>query len=433
MIGADTRASSSQPAAPASLAAAGLTLDLVTQLVLKTLYLAGELTGVELSRRLGVLFGVLEPSLEFLKSQRHCEVVGGAMLGGASFRYRISDAGRSSAALYLQQNAYIGTAPVPLEQYQRYMRAFGQMGQQMVTREQVRKAYAHMVLSDAVLDEIGPAINARHSLFVYGPPGNGKTSIAHAIRSLVSGEIAIPYALEVEGHIIRIFDPVTHERIADEQDDRGLELDTSDDRRWTRCRRPMVTVGGELSLESLDLNFEPRLGFYRAPVQLLANGGVLLIDDFGRQHCSPRELLNRWLVPLESRVDYLTLQSGWKFEAPFLVFVVFATNIKPADLVDEAFLRRVQYKVFAESPSEEAFIRIFETCCVERAIPFDRGLVSWLLEHVYRPRQLQTRACQPRDLINQALLLAGYLGRERLLTPELLEAACASYFVEDRE
>jgi len=192
-------------------------------------------------------------------------------------------------------------------------------------------------------------------------------------------------------------------------------------------------VGGELTLDSLELNYSPSEGFYRAPVQAIANGGVLVIDDFGRQHCSPRDLLNRWIVPLESRVDFLTLQTGLKFEMPFAVLVVFATNLKPAELVDEAFLRRIQYKVFAESPTHVDFLQIFKNYCVHAGLPFDRGLVEQLLVEYFRPRKIPLRGCQPGALIEQALALAEYSGYGRHLTAELLMAACNSYFVDDRE
>jgi len=195
----------------------------------------------------------------------------------------------------------------------------------------------------------------------------------------------------------------------------------------------MVMVGGELTLETLELAYSPTMGFYTAPVQAVANGGVLVIDDFGRQKCSARDLLNRWIVPLESRVDFLTLNTGQKFELPFMVLVVFATNIRPADLVDEAFLRRIHYKVFAESPTIADFKQIFENCCRDREIKYDAALVDHLLENYYRPRHIALRGCHPRDLIDQALAQASYLGEPRQLTNDLLEAACASYFVDDTE
>jgi predicted ATPase with chaperone activity len=284
-----------------------------------------------------------------------------------------------------------------------------------------------------VLDQVGPAISAAHSMFVYGPPGNGKTVIAQAIRNLLEGEIAVPYAIEVEGSIIRLFDPVNHQPIAPAASPTGLTRSDEHDARWVRCRRPMVMVGGELTLEALDLSYSPTMGFYTAPVQALANGGVLVIDDFGRQRCPPRDLLNRWIVPLESRVDFLTLQTGQKFDLPFLVLVVFATNIRPAELVDEAFLRRIHYKVFAESPTRADFSLIFENYCRSRNLDYNQALVDGLLDGYFKPRRIQMRGCHPRDLIEQALAHAEYVGEPPRLTNHLLESACAGYFVDDTE
>ena len=421
------------PAAAQTLEASGLTLNLILQLTLKSLYFAGELTGSELSRRLGLEFPVIAPALELLKGQHQIEIVGGGLVGGVSYRYRISDAGRTRAALFLETSHYVGAAPVPLAQYQAYMNAWRAAAPRGATRERVRQAFSHLVISDAVLDQLGPAINAGHSMFVYGPPGNGKTVISEAIHNLLEGAIAIPHALEVEGHIVRLFDPVSHEAVATEEDQDSLTSISTGDRRWVRCRRPMVMAGGELTLDSLELSYNTATGFYRAPVQAIANGGVLVIDDFGRQQCTPRDLLNRWIVPLESRVDFLTLQSGQKFELPFMTLVVFATNIRPAELVDEAFMRRIQYKIFAESPTVQDFSTIFARCCRDLGATAETGLVERLLTDYYRPRRIALRGCQPRDLIEQTLSLASYLNRPPHLTMELLEAACDSYFVNERE
>ena len=285
-----------------------------------------------------------------------------ALLGAPSFRYRITDHGRRRAQLFLEHNQYVGAAPVPLSQYREYMTKFQQATRRIVTPAAVRQAVSHLVLSDRVVNQIGPAVTSGQSLFVYGAPGNGKTVIAQALHNLLEGPIAIPHALEVEGHIIRLFNPINHEPIPDD----GADPWTTEarlDRRWVLCRRPKVMVGGELTMQSLDLAYSATTGFYNAPIQLMANGGLLVIDDFGRQACSPREMLNRWIVPLESRVDFLTLQSGQKFELPFMTLIVFATNVRPAELVDEAFLRRIQYKILAESPTVDEFKAIFASCC----------------------------------------------------------------------
>jgi hypothetical protein len=421
------------PLAPETLEQTGVGMDTVLELVAKTLYVAGELTGNELAARLGVRFAVVESALDLLKAERHCEVAGGAVLGAPSYRYRLTDAGRERTTMFWSQNQYIGRLPVPLTQYIAYMRSAGSDRSLVVTRMTIRKAFAHLVLSDRVLDQLGPAIAARQSLFIYGPPGNGKTVISQAIRNVLVGDIAIPYSLIVDGHIIRLFDPVNHERVEVPAEPDALTRVSNSDGRWVRCRRPKVTVGGELTLDALDLGYSSASGLYRAPIQALANGGVLVIDDFGRQHISPRDLLNRWVMPLEARVDYLTLQTGQKFELPFDALVVFATNIKPADLVDEAFLRRIHYKVFAESPTVEGFVQIFANYCRDRQIDFDRALVDWLIEREIRPRNAQLRACQPRDLIEHALALAAYLDQPRALTRELLAAAATSYFIDDTE
>ena len=409
----------------------GLTLDLILQLTLKSLHFAGELSGTDLSRRLGLEFPVIAPALDLLKAQHHIGIVGGGIVGGASYRYRITDAGRTRAALFLDTSHYVGAAPVPLAQYQAYMNAYRQAAPRGVTRQRIRAAFSHLILSDPVLDQLGPAINAGHSMFVYGPPGNGKTVISQAIRNLLDGDIAIPHAIEVEGSIIRLFDPVNHQAVDPEESPASFASVPHVDRRWVRCRRPMVTVGGELTLNALELSYNPATGFYRAPVQAVANGGVLVIDDFGRQRCSPRDLLNRWIVPLESRVDFLTLQTGQKFALPFATMIVFATNLQPSTLVDEAFLRRIQYKVFAESPTAHEFRAIFESCCRRQEVPYDDRLVDDLFQGFFRPRGIDLRGCQPRDLIARALSLAEYRGEPRRLTSELLRAACAGYFVDD--
>jgi predicted ATPase with chaperone activity len=435
MYGAE-RSLTAPPPAPTTVAESGLNIDLLIQLVLKTLHLAGTIDGLDLSARLGVPFSVLEPALDDLKWQHHCEIVAGSLIGGAAFKYRITDAGRERAALFLENNHYVGAAPVPLEQYRAYMRLFRGTVVNQATPERVRDAFGHLVLTERVLDQLGPAIRAGRSMFLYGPPGNGKTVISQAISGLLDGDIAIPHALEVEGAIIRFYDPVNHRAVPDDEGESqqtGLDRGPTFDRRWVRCRRPTIMVGGELTLDSLEVNYSPSAGFYRAPVQALANGGVLVVDDFGRQHCSPRDLLNRWIVPLETGHDYLTLQTGLKFDIPLATFVVFATNLRPSELVDEAFLRRIQYKVFAESPTHQDFLRIFRNYCASVGVEFDGAIVESILRDYFRPRHIPLRGCQPRDLVNQALAMADYAGIERRLTPALLEAACDGYFVDDSE
>jgi hypothetical protein len=417
------------PRAPQTLDDTGLSLDMITPIVLKTLYFAGELTGRDIAQRLGVGFFVVEPCLEYLKREHHVQIGGGGVFGGPAFRYRITDGGRARAALFLEHNHYVGPAPVPLAQYRDYLAEFDQKVPKATTPAGIRRALSSLVLSDHILDQLGAAVGLGQSLFVYGPPGNGKTMISRSLRNLMSGSMAIPYALAVEGSIIRFFDPINHE-------ERPLESENEDtpllyDRRWMRCRRPLIVAGGELTMSALEPQYNRATGFYKAPIQALANGGILVIDDFGRQLCSPTDLLNRWMVPLESRIDHLTLQTGQQFEMPFNALVVFNTNLRPAALVDEAFLRRIQAKIHAAGPTVEEFHQIFENNCVERDIPYDRELVDEMLATYFRPRGIPLRGCHPRDLRNQVASTLRYSGGPRELTLSLLYAACESYFVDN--
>ena len=401
----------------------------MTDLVLKMLHRTAEMTGTEIGRGLALSFTIVGPSLESLKYQRLCEITGGPSLGGPSFRYRLTEAGHTRALRALERNQDIGQAPVSISQYRQYTDEFRRTVPRTVSALQVREAFSRLVVSDRVLDEIGPAVNSGHSIFMYGPPGNGKTVISQTIRDLLEGTIAIPSALELEGNIIRVFDPSVHEAV--EKSD--VDNETPHDPRWIECRRPMIAVGGELTLDQLALVYNPRSGVYRAPVQILANGGVLVIDEFGRQRCHPRDLLNWWMVPLESGFEALTLQSGEKVELPFFPLLIFATNLRPSDLVDEAFLRRIQYKIYAESPSRENFARIFKIACEDKRIPFEPEFVEYLFKHVYEKRSIELRACHPRDLVSQGLALASYRRQPRRLTVELLEEAGHSYFLEDHD
>lgn len=420
------------PRAPQTIAETGLSFDLLEQLVLKVLHVGGEHSAAALSARLGLLHSVLEPVLEHLKRSFLCEHWGGATLGGPSYVYRITTAGRERALLALAQSQYVGPAPVPFAQYARYMREYARHAAPSITHADIDRAFAHLVLSRRVLDQLGPAINGGHSMFVYGPPGNGKTVIAQSVARLLGGDVAIPHAIDFDGHLVQVFDPAVHEPVAAEGEpplDRGL---SAHDGRWLVCRRPTVTVGGELTLQSLELNFSPASRLYQAPIQLLANGGVLVIDDFGRQRCSVVELLNRWITPLESRTDYLTLQSGQKMPVPFVVLIIFATNIQPVELLDEAFLRRIHYKVFAENPSTAEFKQIFARCCEERGLTYDEAVVDRLIGDYFRRRGVALRACHPRDLLDHALAIASYRGAARTFTYERLLDACTSYFVDEQ-
>jgi hypothetical protein len=299
--------------------------------------------------------------------------------------------------------------------------------------EELATGFQDLIVNRGMFDQIGPAVNSGKSLFLYGAPGNGKTVVAQGIGRALGTDMFIPHAIDVDGQVITMFDPVNHQRSAPVDQGTSVISGAVLDQRWERIRRPVVVVGGELTLEMLDLSFNPIAKFYEAPIQMKAIGGVFVVDDFGRQRIPPRDLLNRWIVPLESRVDFLTLHTGRKFEVPFNVFIVFATNLKPESLADEAFLRRIPYKVLAKNPTMDEYSQIFELNCRKRGLPFDKVMVEYLDRRYYQPRKLQMRACHPRDLVEQVVDICRYQKREPVITCELLDAACGSYFLEESE
>ena len=418
------------PAVPNTLEDLGLPTERVEQLIVKTLF-SGELTGLEMAERMKVPYGIFEPLIVRLRTEQIIEVRGASAASSSSYRYALTDLGRARALQYLEINLYTGAMPVPLAAYVAQMKAL-QAARGFMDRERLRKGFSHLVIGDSMLEKLGPAANANKALFLYGPPGNGKTVIAEGLGRSIGGDMYMPHAIDVDGHIITMFDPINHERLdPDEPDTTSIIAAAPSDRRWVRIRRPVVMVGGELTLDQLDLTFNPLARFYEAPLQLKANGGVFLVDDFGRQRMRPEDLLNRWIVPLESRVDYLTLHTGKKFQIPFDVLTVFATNLDPLSLADEAFLRRIPYKIEIEDPTLQQFARIFEMICDRREVKFHPVMVAYLHRRHYRPSSRPLRACQPRDLIEQVTALCHYRGEEPRITRELLDAACAAYFVED--
>ena len=409
------------PLEPESLADVGVRPSLLQDLALKTLYLNGPLSLTELSARICLGFGIVNEFLHRFRSEQLCEVTG---MNGNIPQIAITTKGRTRALELMAVNQYAGPAPVSLEAYARQVQKQS-VRDAGIHLAEAERAFSHLVLEPKTLRKLGSALNSGSSVFLYGPSGTGKTSIAVAFpRALSHHHVWVPYAVEVDGQIIVVHDPHVHVPIKreDEQDS---------DPRWVLCHRPTVLVGGELTLEMLELQLNPATKFYVAPVQMKANNGVLIIDDFGRQRMRPEELLNRWVVPLDRRVDFLSMAGGKQVEIPFEMFVVFATNISPATLVDAAFLRRIQTKIEVGALSDAHFHEIFRGVCDDLKVSYDAVIVDKLVDVIRNKLKEPLRACQPRDIVNQICWAARYESRLPTLTDQTLAAAIDAYFVPE--
>jgi predicted ATPase with chaperone activity len=411
----------------------GLGLLWLQDLALKILYFQGYLTGFKIAEALALPFsGTVDQILEGLKREKMVEVRSSQMgLGEGAYIYAITSAGIIRAREALERSQYAGPAPVPLEVYNDSVRRQSR-GRVQVTSRHMRQVVNNLIFSEKTFSRLGPAVNSGTSIFIYGPPGNGKTSVARSIGNLIlSQTMYIPFAIYVDGQVITVFDSVNHQLAPENEPTTtpgrgGMRKDI----RWVHIRRPFIVVGGELTLSGLDLVFDDTLKFYEAPFQVKANGGILLIDDFGRQQVRPRDLLNRWIVPLENRIDYLSLHTGRKIEIPFDVLVMFSTNLPPKDLVDEAFLRRLRHKIEIGDPSYEEYREIFKKVATSKRIPYSDDGLAYLLQEWYIKPQRKMRASHPRDLCDQIVDISRYLEVEPSMSKEMLDRAAESYFVE---
>jgi predicted ATPase with chaperone activity len=409
----------------------GLNMGILTDLAVKIIYNSGYLSGLQLADRMCLPYnGVVDRVLEFMKREKWVEVRGaGGGISEAAYEYLISQKGSSKAQEALNRNLYAGPCPVTLPQYVYAMKA--QYRRPYVQREGLVQAFKDLIVDEEMLGKIGPAINSGKAIFMYGPPGNGKTTFAtRAARFVLGSDMWIPYAIDVDGQVIRVFDNVNHEVL--ETDDQITKSSTGlrRDPRWVRVRRPVIMVGGELTMAGLDLVYDPTNKYYEAPFQLKANGGLFFIDDFGRQMMRPQDLLNRWIVPLESRIDFLTLTTGRKIEIPFNLLIIFSTNLPPADLVDEAFLRRIPHKIEVGDPDIDQFREIFKLYCQIKRVPYDQKGLAYLLQEWYLKHNRPLRSVHPRDILDQLLDIARYLNRPPQLTKDLIDRAAEAYFVD---
>jgi len=418
------------PPIPESIDEIGIPPSLVEHLVMKYLYFRGELLGREIASLLGLQFSLIDELLETLKRQHLIGVRKSSGMGNMSGVFALTEAGRDLARECLENNQYAGPAPVPLYQYSEVVRR-QRLQENWLSPELLVNAFEHLVVERDVLAQIGPAVNSHKSFLLYGQPGNGKTALAESLFRVETAPIFMPYAVECQGNIVQIYDPVYHQKIEDEKSLlSALSTQMPYDGRWFKCRRPFIITGGELTLEMLDLSYNKHSKVYDAPFQLKANNGIYLIDDFGRQKANPAEILNRWIVPMERHVDYLSFQAGGKMTVPFEAFLIFSTNLRPDQLGDEAFLRRIQYKMFLRSPKQPEFLLIFQRFAASRNLACPEGLSEQFVRKHYIEGDKRFRRCHPRDVITHAIDILNFERLPMALTEDVLDRAFLSCFVE---
>ncbi|MEN6481402.1 MAG: AAA family ATPase [Anaerolineaceae bacterium] len=419
-----------------SLEDTGLSPLWLQDLALKIMYFQGYMSGFKIAEQISLPFtGIVDQILETLKREKLVEVRTSQLgLGEGSYIYAITSAGVARSREALERSQYAGPAPVPLAKYNEAILKQSR-GRIQATNRTMRQVLSELILNEKTFSQLGPAVNSGTSIFIFGPPGDGKTSVARAIGHLLQSQtIYIPYSIYVDGQVIKLYDNVNHQIVSEEEspskDTESLRTGQRRDPRWLRIRRPFIMTGGELTMAGLDLVFDETNKYYEAPFQIKANGGILLIDDFGRQLVRPRDLLNRWIVPLENRIDYMTLHTGRKIEVPFNVLVIFSTNLPPKELVDEAFLRRLRHKIEIGDPSYEEYREIFRRVSAAKGVEYDDQGLAYLLQEHYIKRNRKLRASHPRDLCDQIIDFANFIGVKPTLSQELIDKAAESYFVE---
>ena len=411
---------------PTTLEQTGLSLTFLADLLGKHLAQVGVLTTSQVVERMALSGPIIDQLLQFMRAEGRVEVR--SRLGlDLELRYGLTDKGRHEAADALNRSGYVGPAPVPLADYVALVRKQS-VHQTKVTRQAVHDAFEGVVIADELLDRLGPALNSRRAIFLYGHAGTGKTYTARRLASVLSGLVLVPHAIAVNDTVVEVFDPLCHEQLAFSNPPLPTMLDQGFDPRYVPCERPIVVTGGELSAEMLELQLDPTTRSYSAPIQLKANNGFLLIDDLGRQRVEPSVLFNRWIVPMDSQQDSLVTHRGHHFQVPFDLVLVFSTNLRPEDIADQAFLRRLGYKIEMLPIQPDEYRQIWQRACTERAATYDGGLVDYVIEQLHKRRHVPLLPCHPRDLVGMALDRAAYLGRGRLET-DALRWAWDCYFL----
>jgi hypothetical protein len=399
----------------------------LADLVSKHLLRGGVLTMKELSGRTALPGAVLEEILMFLRKEARIEVRSGSGKAG-QLRYALTERGRNGALDALLRSGYIGPAPVPLEKYWRLVKAQS-VHDRHITREAMEAVYADLVTQPGLLETLGPSLNSGRAVFVYGPAGTGKTFLTKRLAGLFQDPVLVPYSIIVHDTVIQVHDPLIHGAIDATPNQDSLLFDSGHDARYVRCHRPIVVSGGELTIDMLEVHYNPSTQLYQAPLQLKANNGIFILDDLGRQKVNPEQILNRWIVPMEEKQDYLTVGAGQNFTVPFDVILVFSTNLNPLQLADEAFLRRIGYKIQFDYLRPEEYEFIWRNACKDASVPFDQEVFRFLVRHLHRENDIPLLPCHPRDLLQIVRDHSRYKGVEPKLTADAIQKAWWSYFV----
>lgn len=413
------------PPVPRTVEDTGLDLSFIADLIMKHILYMGDFKLADVAESTKLPISIVDPAIEMLRKAKLIEVKGAAEYAKITYTFSITGQGKNRARDLLDICRYVGPAPVPLEQY-KSMIELQTIKNIIVDEDTVKKAFSHLIIRDELLRRLGPAISAGKAMFIYGPSGNGKTTIAETIGKVLPGSVYIPHSLIIAGQIITIFDPVTHIHVQNRNETDKNKVD----QRWILIKRPVIIAGGELTLKTLDLDFNTISKYYEASLQMKANNGLFIVDDFGRQQLDPQHLLNRWIVPLERRIDFMTLHTGMKFDIPFDQLVIFSTNIEPRKLVDEAFLRRIRYKIKIDHPTKKEYEAIFRMVCESNGIEFKKDVFEYLIENHYKKQGVKFNACHPRDIVDHIIDDAHYYYRSPQLTNEAINTTWENYFVE---